>query len=262
MTPQWANRLHRRTVELFHRLSHGRVIPLNLALLLARVVGEDGLALPQGEERSFGDSLSDPVLAEQLARVELGTWALDAHTILFLQQLVIQREPNAVLEFGSGVSTVCLAHFMNLVGSRDRPCVYFVEQDLSHVEATTSRLQKAGLDHLVRGIHVPLTAESSTRVPCYDIDDRGIARLLGDVRPQLVLVDGPAGPSGARWCTLPAAIDLLAPGATILLDDGLRIGELHIAAEWGRIGGVHVEGVRVTAKGLIELRVSAVSRTR
>lgn len=211
--------------------------------------------MPGSRRISQGDALSDPFLARHLAGVELGSWAVDAETIHYIREVVRRRQPKAILEFGSGVSTLCFAHFMRAI-EPPGPVVFFIEQDPAQMRATFRRLEQAQLDHLVRGLHVPMREDPSGRGPWLDIGPAEIEHLLGPSRPDFVFVDGPSGPPGVRGGTLPAAVDLLAPLATVLMDDGLRPGELRIAREWNRFDAVSVRGVRIIGKGIIELTIS------
>src|SRR5258708_5668857 len=61
--------------------------------------------------------------------------------------------------------------------------------------------------------------------------------------------------SGIRHSTLPMALPLMAPNATLFLDDALRDAELDIAASWSKLPRVHIAGIVLYGHGLLTGRV-------
>lgn len=82
-----------------------------------------------------------------------------------------------------------------------------------------------------------------------------LERFLGGVRPDLILIDGPAGETGIRFGTVPLVSEVVDPNAVVIVDDGLRDSELDTADQWDRLGYVQWEGIRWEGKGLLSGKV-------
>ena len=144
--------------------------------------------------------------------------------------------PEAILEFGSGGGTVALAWAVREAwGASTPPRVLSLEQDAEHVQRTRALLERAGLGGEVLVFHAPLAEQQLEGAPmtCYAIPT-ALQQSLGPRRVDFVVIDGPAGPAGIRFGTMPLARPLVRAGATFLLDDALRDGELEIARRWSR----------------------------
>lgn len=202
-------------------------------------------------------SIVDPFLRDVLDGRELGTWTLSPLAIdELLQRLSIWR-PELAIEFGSGVSTVCLAHGMRQ--QRDdltSPWVISIEQDAEHVTATESLLAAAGLADAAIVLHAPLarTQDSDTTRSAHVLPHERIAAAMAERRLGLVFVDGPAAESGARVTTVPAVRRHLRGDTPVVLDDALRDGEIEAARTWEREGLV-VDGRYLLAESGLFLGV-------
>ena len=157
------------------------------------------------------------------------------------------ERPDVILECGAGVSTLVSTAYL---ASRDerpprRGKVIALEQGLETKRAVEKRLAKAGFGDLGHVLHAPFDARVSYR---YAPDD--VRALMGQGEVDWVLVDGPAGPEGCRWATLPGLARFCRPGARWFLDDALRDGELVILRQWSRLPGIVVEGIHPVGKGL------------
>ncbi len=148
---------------------------------------------------------------------------------LTLAQEIIYRRPRNVLEFGSGCSTVFIGRCLEKLGPKDRQLVS-MEHDAYWYADSARKLECAELKVSAQVHHAPLI-ENSTGETWYDM-----SVLPADVGPfDLVLVDGPEGGDRdpfARQPALDAIQQWLAPGATILLDDGGRPGEREVVERW------------------------------
>ena len=239
-----------RVPTLAGRLVGSRPLPLGFCEMLQWLGrGPDALA-PEAKPIS-GATLSDPVLAAALQDVELGTWTIGPATIAVLHDLVRTRQPEVILEFGSGVSTVCLAHF---AASATMPVhIVSLEQDGAEVERTRMRVSKLRAAAKTTVIHAPLEARmvEGRRVSSYTIPEGALDRVLGDRMIDLVLIDGPAAEDGARVGTLPLVRGLLSPGALVVMDDALRDGELWAARRWKERGQLSIRGVLAVGHGLL-----------
>jgi hypothetical protein len=197
--------------------------------------------------------LREEPLRGLLDGVELGTWALGPRSIDTLVSTVRQVRPDAVLEFGSGSSTVALAWAVRDVWGADRGArLLSIEQDAGQVERTRGLLERAGLAREAVVVHAPLADQEVEGTPttCYGMPDAATAEL-GGREVGLVVIDGPAGPPGIRFGTLPLARRYIGAKATFVLDDALRDGELEIARRWSALPGVRVQGIALIEKGML-----------
>jgi predicted O-methyltransferase YrrM len=232
-----------------------RPLPLGCLTALRLAMGRvaSPLAAPLERTLSRGSRLADPILANELADDELGAWALDAATIGFLQAELRAGRPGRVLEFGSGVSTILLAHTMaELHGRGGAARVISLEQDRECLARTRGRLERMGLADLVVLLHAPLevSAHHGVRALTYSLGADAV-RLLSAAPLDFVLVDGPAAGPLSRYATLPLVAPYAAKGCAFMLDDALRDAELRVAARWARLPWLEIDGLRVVGKGLL-----------
>lgn len=239
---------------------HDKPIPLSALLLLQKFArGEDVLFPELHTVRISGKALHNPFLSSRLADIELGTWSLAADTLNFLEQQVQILKPKVVLEFGSGISTACLARYMQeLHGNSNRVYVFSIEQDAEFLQRTKQLLETLHLEKYCRVVYSPLRARliEGIRTTCYDLSEDFLREVLEDNRPDFVVIDGPAAEPGARFGTLPLVRHFLSPGARFFLDDALRDGELRIAQLWSRLLYMQVDGVHLIGKGLLVGKVA------
>lgn len=240
-----------------HRLAfRGQPISLERAMQL-----EASLAVPVWRTISLGSRVHNPYLAGVLAREELGAWALDFQTVDFLEREVRARRPQAILEFGTGLSTVCFARFMAESGNAPQPCVFSVEQNEWQAERSRGQLLTLGLDAYVRILHAPLKAQriEGLQTECYDLPDSALREFLGGTRPDFIVVDGPSGDGTVRFGTLPLVQAYAAPQAVLFLDDAFRPEELDVAGRWDALPYVSLSGLRKVGKGLLMDRLVPVA---
>lgn len=246
-------RIARRALIRFYR---GRPVPLKVVRGLRHALPRKISLMPPIEElRADGRSLNHPWLSSELADQELGLWTLGPRTLNFLQDQIARLRPQAVIELGSGISTICLARYMkDIHGSTDRSLVISIEQSEQHAMETSDTLKRLGLDDSVRVINRPLIQQTvnGRSEHCYDLS--GLDSVLGDVQPELIVIDGPAGPGTIRTATLPLLMRFVRK-ADFVLDDAMREEELAIASRWSRLKGVHIEGVIPWETGLLLGRI-------
>ncbi len=155
-------------------------------------------------------------------------WAASPDLLLLIVRHIEATKPRLVVELGSGVSTIVIAASLRRSGSGRSVSL---EHDPDHAARTRTELDRQGLSSLADVVHAPLRDLSV---------GEGTWRWYGaprDAIPQcidLVFVDGPPGTTGplARYPALPVLFDRLAPGASIILDDGARPDEREIVARW------------------------------
>lgn len=246
----------RSVPPLVGRITRGRPVPLGLWSVL-QLAGRRTDALAPAAHSSSGSDLTDPILAEALRDIELGTWTIGPASIEVLRRALLEIQPRVVVEFGSGVSTVCLAHFGV---SLDRPAhVISIEQDAAEVERTRALLARLPSSSPVTIIHAPLEERlvEGRRLSSYALPDGDLERAIDDEPIDLVLIDGPAAEDGARFGTLLLVLSMVSPHALVVLDDALRDGELAAARAWVDLGFLEVEGIIAIDHGLLIARAVA-----
>ena len=155
---------------------------------------------------------------------------LPPENTLTVCQQIMYRRPKKILEIGSGSSTLLMARCLGLLEGADRSIL-----SLEHVaywqEDSARKIEHAGLGHVAQVVHAPIREYKEISSRWYDV-----AQIPDDAGPfDLVLVDGPEGGSKdplARYGVFPLLRDRLAPGAVLLLDDGLRDGEAEAVRRW------------------------------
>ena len=243
-----------------------REIPMPLAACLAlwsrAVVGDSGsdpLAPPAAMSRTY-PSTSRPEIAAVLEGLPLGEWAMTVAAIDFLLNQVERIRPHAILEFGSGASTLALACMMRrLHGASKTPHIFSVEQSPQYVQQIESRLRLHGLHESVRFMTAPLIYQviQNVRTDCYQLRDQDLHKFFGPSKPDLVVVDGPAADYGCRFGTIPLVRNFLSDHAWIYMDDALRDSELSIADWWDRLGYVKDCGILWLGKGVLTARLNS-----
>ena len=228
---------------------HGPLVPVAVVLQERRAVARpNGLLRPE----STGGRLADERLDELTRDLPRGTWALDGPTIDRMVEVVRDVAPRAVVEFGSGTSTVVLAALLRELYVDGWPRIVSFEHDTTQRHRTRAALTERGLAGVAEVIHTPLGSAHDRKPRCYLLDDAA-ASILRRHPPELVLVDGPPLYSGAsRVGTLDLVAPFLQRDAIVLLDDALRDAELCIAAVWQRRSDLTVHGIRPTSAGLLE----------
>ncbi len=220
-----------------------RPVPLRVLAAVSRASGGDHETLSR-------------MWAETVAGPSQGTgdqWGMHPTAVTFLSSQIRRIVPSYVLEFGSGSSTVWIAALMKELHGTDTTRLFSIEQDGSTASSVRRDLDRHGLDEIARIVVAPLAPREiwGKEVTTYRISQDEIDELTGGTRPELVVIDGPAGDPGARFGTLPLVLDHLAPGALFFLDDALRRGELEVGADWARSAQIRVAGVHLIGRGLL-----------
>lgn len=246
---------HRAVGALIRLFIGTDLISLEVVLLLRRVVNLEDALVSLERARGSAIALNNAFLAETYSHLELGVWSLGAKTLNHLEHLIARHKPAMVLEFGSGVSTACLAHYlMEVHPERKDVKILSIEQDQEHARRTRSLVNTLAAAEICEVIDRSLTPTRvfETATQCYDVSPEFLAGVLEDRKIDLVVIDGPSGPPGVRLATLPLVMDHLAPNARIVLDDALRDPELEIARAWRTLPGITIHGLRIFDKGLLE----------
>jgi Methyltransferase domain len=186
------------------------------------------------------------------------SFAVGTESLNFLDGRVGQLRPEAILEFGSGVSTVVLAARMVDLHGRDRPRVFSVDESKRYLDETQRMLNSAGLSGCARLAHREIREQviHGRSTACYDIDESFLDSFL-ELVPDLLFVDGPSGGGSVRFGTLPLVLGRTAIPCTFFLDDALRESEIHVASLWRDLTGIELAAVHVVGHGLLEGRIVA-----
>ncbi|MBA1446591.1 MAG: class I SAM-dependent methyltransferase [Chromatiales bacterium] len=175
---------------------------------------------------------------------EVHNWPISPDFGLLIINRVEENDYDAVIEFGSGTSTLLLAKAVQNVGQRNK-CPASPVLSFDHLEKyytqTQGYLARAGLEHMVNLVLAPLvpyTGPDNEVYMYYDCESslRQLMDGLPNKSPKiLVIVDGPPAATGkhARFPALPIMLDICA-GAEIdiIMDDYIRDEEKTIVVEW------------------------------
>jgi predicted O-methyltransferase YrrM len=159
----------------------------------------------------------------------LGGWAMEPVSMLGVVTELIARQPELVLECGSGTSTLWIAKALKRIGKGRLVSL----EHLKEYHAATSRaLLAAGLDSRVDLRLAPLRSHRIGKEQFKWYDLRRVD--LPDNSVDFLLIDGPPQASGplARYPALPLLERLLADQALIILDDVNRPEEIEEVVRW------------------------------
>ena len=163
--------------------------------------------------------------------VFMGGPSIDTHHARHLLFLLQERKPQAILELGSGSSTIIVSRALQLMGVS--PDVHIsIDHEERFLNNTRELARLNAVDHLIRFEHCPLQPVDGFPNPWYS----RIHDLAGDVQFDFVLVDGPPayanGQGQAREPALSILRPYLASHAVIMLDDANRQGEQDVVQAW------------------------------
>ena len=153
-------------------------------------------------------------------------WTIPPDLLAIIMNLIKNREPQLIVEFGSGLSTIVIASLIRGYGGK----LISIEHDAGYAETQRKALICHGLSEHVEVRVSPIGSRTYEpfRHPWYEIPD--FADLAN---VDLVVVDGPPDAFGAevRFPGAEQMVAKLAPGGSIILDDVDRAGEQRIKAE-------------------------------
>ncbi len=202
--------------------------------------------------------IEDRRLARLFEERNFTEWSLNHDAVNFLRRLYLDLQPDGVLEFGSGVSTVVFAHLMRDQIAAGRARLVSVEQSQDFAADTMTMLQRGGLEDAPRFV-VPGMADDrfdGEAVSCYGLSDEFLTETVADLQPSLILIDGPFGAGPVRGPILPRLLPYLTVPTTVILDDALRDNEMRILDAWSKLPVVTVKGVHLIRKGMAEIAVT------
>ncbi len=259
-----ARRLPRRIrfgleVEAFRQRYRRKPAPLDLCHELRRralTVWPDPLLPSPSRLFTNGSDLKDPELAGILQGVELGKWTIASDTIAWLGGFLERERPKRVLEFGSGISTVCLCVMLQRVHGDEGFRLLSIEQSAIETDRTRRMLAALAGGRSCRVVHVPLkpAVVAGAATSFYDLNGSCDAHFAWLGKTDFVFIDGPAAEGPSRYGTLTGLPPALISGARFAMDDGLREEELIAGRLWAR-EGIAVDGVLTNGRGILVGRV-------
>jgi predicted O-methyltransferase YrrM len=238
------------------RGSRGKPVPLPTLMRLRRFGGRTNmLTFRTASVVRDGTALTNSFLADRLGDRRFGDWTISAQAMNLLERDIRARPPHRVLEFGSGLSTACLARYMaENTPDAPRPSVISLEQDADFCAETRKVVAELQLDELVAVHHAPLVQQeiAGRTVNVYDLPASVLSELEKEP-PELVFIDGPGKAGGrlGRWAVLHVVIPLLPQGFRFFLDDALLDSALESAQLWDELPGVRIAGVALVGHGVL-----------
>ncbi|HEY4278307.1 MAG TPA: hypothetical protein VGM91_08820 [Conexibacter sp.] len=233
-------------------LVNGHVVSLESVRALRAAAGRPNALL--GALAGMPDaavSELDPALRELLCDHGSDPWAPDVATLAEIAALVRRTRPGAVLELGSGVTTVLLAALMReLHAERAVGAVVALEHDPHWRNVARDALAARCLAGVasVHSIRAP-AAGNSTRA-AYEPTENAMAALRA-APPELVIIHGQDAARATHIRSLSLAQQFARADATLLLDHALRDAELLLAEQWSHRDDVVVEGIALTGNGIL-----------
>ena len=157
----------------------------------------------------------------------VGGWAMDPTGLLWLTRHIHKAQPDLVVECGSGTSTLWCAMALRETGQGK---LVALEHQPEFAQRTRDLLSEHGLLEWAEVVDAPLVETETPRgtFPWYDtagLELDGIGALI---------VDGPPESTGklARYPALPAMMEKLTSGATVVVDDMHRADERECVDLW------------------------------
>lgn len=177
------------------------------------------------------------------------SWSLAPGSLVYLYRELKHARPKAILDCGSGASTVAIALlYQEAVGCGTT--LISIDEDARWLEKTEQALESAGLANVMTLVHCPIAKFSLAGTIPESYDITRVAELLYENKKlEFVFIDGPS-PAAGRGGVVPAFAPFITQGAQILLDDAARDGEAEYIRQWCKEGLVRFKGFVPTGSGL------------
>lgn len=176
---------------------------------------------------------------------DMHNWPISPDFGVLLINLIEQNDYDAVIEFGSGTSTLILAKALERAArrhGRSASALLSFDHLQEYAEKARKLLRQAGLEEYADVVLAPLAPwrdDNGEQFSFYACDEALHAYRCGlpdEARRLLVIVDGPPSATGkhARYPALPKVLEEFSGKYVIhfLMDDYLRLDEQEIAARW------------------------------
>lgn len=203
---------------------------------------------------AHGRKLRNKFLKSALSNYEIGDWSLDVKTINYLEEQIKKVRPKTILEFGSGISTVCLSRFMFEMWNSNKNMVISLEEDQKFAENTNNLVREIFGEKIAKIFIAPLRKYEYLGVEflCYSLS-KEVEITLKENPPDMIIIDGPVGKPEVkgRFGTIIIAKEFVKDEAIFFMDDAFRIDELKTAVEWKKFPFVKIDGIIFSPKGLL-----------
>lgn len=156
-------------------------------------------------------------------------WSMTSAALAELESYLYRESPRQIVEMGSGLSTIVLAHYARITGAS----VTTLEHDARYLRQTEQMLRERGLDHSVTLAAANLIGSPPTYK--YDLPDE----------IDFLVIDGPPERHGGRAGTLTHAMPHFAKRWTAWLDDGDRPGEIAAVQQWRSDHGIYARQTQI-----------------
>ncbi|GAB2581308.1 class I SAM-dependent methyltransferase [Nitrincola alkalisediminis] len=162
-------------------------------------------------------------------------WATSPDVLVRLHSHIMDVKPNAIVEFGSGASTLVIADALSQNGKGK---LFSIEHSDHYGAQTLATLKAEKLEKWVdlrinalEPWHADHLNPADAEKPSYWYAQ---SSLEGIRNVDLLWVDGPPGATClySRYPALPAVVEKLAPNAEIWMDDTIRQEEKDICHHW------------------------------
>ena len=167
--------------------------------------------------------------------LNLGGWAITGQFLQNLVEEIYLREPQLIVECGSGTSTIVSAACLKDIGKGK---VLSLDHESYFAKKTRKLLAVEGTEEFAQVITAPINdfEINGKTWKWYRTDFEKLINQQIDI----LVVDGPPSTlqSKSRYPAVPLLKKYLADDFLIMLDDGLREDEAEIAKEWADILGV------------------------
>lgn len=155
-------------------------------------------------------------------------WAILPDELKIIADTIYEKQPELVLELGSGVSTIVSAYCLRNLGKGK---LVSFDHDQEFFLKTKKILENHDLQDIAKVIYAPLKSVNikGSEMLWYDTK-----RLHNIGKIDVLIIDGPPGDIQhyARYPALPLLFDKLNNEAIIILDDGIRKDEKEIVRLW------------------------------
>lgn len=158
------------------------------------------------------------------------SWAVSPDLALSLYELVRERQPEWIIECGSGVSSIVMGYALQEIGHGHLIAFEHLER---FVEIGTDLVARHALSEHVEIVHAPLEPIELGGAS-WQWYGKNVHSVLEGKKADLLFVDGPPGGTGpqARYPALPVLKAYLSPDALVVLDDAARADERDILERW------------------------------
>lgn len=158
-------------------------------------------------------------------------WAISPDALLVILRHIIKEKPQIILELGSGSTTVAITSLIEKFKLDTK--LISVDHLQKYLDQTRERVRYGKhVEYILAEIKGQNIAEIGKHVKWYDAE--AILNHTGSRKVDLLVVDGPPETTSkkARLPALRALAGILAPDATIILDDYDRPDEQSAVADW------------------------------